>query len=217
MNLKVAYALFKEACSAWADDNASSQAAALAFYTIFSLAPVLVVAVAGLAFGQEAAESNFLRQLHALVGETGAKAIQAMIQSANWPALGVIASLIGIGTVMAGASGAFVELQDALTKIRKVPRRSGSVWLGVIRRALFIVRPGLGHGLPGYSWSVPRCPRWEVTWDFCFPGPFSWKSVNVLFSFYTITLLLGMIFRYLPGTEVAWRTCGSVRQLRRCA
>src|SRR5271157_4291122 len=135
VNLKVAYALLKEAGSAWAEDNAPSMGAALAFYTVFSLAPVLIVAItaAGLAFGQKAAEGEFSRQLQGLVGETGARAIQALIQSANRPALGVIASTIGIGTLLVGASGAFVELQDAFNKIWKVQRRSRSILLGVIR------------------------------------------------------------------------------------
>src|SRR5208337_5175932 len=119
VKLKAAYVLFKKACLAWADDHASSLGAALAFYTVFSLAPVLIVAiaVAGLAFGQKAAEGEFSRQLQALVGATGARAIQAIIRSANRPALGVVASTFGIGTLLAGASGAFIELQDALNKI----------------------------------------------------------------------------------------------------
>ncbi len=208
MNLKLANALFKEACSAWADDNASSQAAALAFYTIFSLAPVLIVAVAvaGLAFGQKAAESDFLRQLQALVGETGAKAIQAMIQSANRPALGVIASLIGIGTVLAGASGAFVELQDALNKIWKVPRRSGSVLLGVIRERFMSFGLVLGTGLL-LILSLAVSAALHAMRSFMglpLPGPIFLESVDFLFSFGAIALLLAMIFKYLPDTEVAW-------------
>ena len=99
MNLKAAYVLFKKACLAWADDNAPSMGAALAFYTVFSLAPVLIIAisVAGLAFGQKAAEGEFLRQLQGLVGETGARAVQAIIQSADRPALGIIASALASG------------------------------------------------------------------------------------------------------------------------
>jgi membrane protein len=137
--MKVAYALLKEACSAWLEDNAPSLGAALAFYTIFSLAPVLIVAiaVAGLAFGQGAAEGEVLRQIQTLVGETGARAVQAIIQSANRPVLGVIAATIGIVMVLVGASGAFVELQDALNKIWRVPRRSESVWVGAIRKYLW--------------------------------------------------------------------------------
>src|SRR5271157_4378233 len=106
VNLKGAYALFKEACLAWAEDNAPSMGAALAFYTVFSLAPVLIIAVsvAGLAFGQKAAEGEFSRQLQGLLGQTGARAIQAIVQSANRPALGIIASAIGVGTLLVGAS-----------------------------------------------------------------------------------------------------------------
>ena len=134
--MKAIYGLLKEAWSAWLEDNAASLGAALAFYMIFSLAPVLMVAiaVAGLAFGRRAAEGEVLRQIQSLVGETGARAVQAIIQNANRPTLGVIAATIGIVTVLVGASGAFVELQDALNKIWRVPRRSESIWVGVIRK-----------------------------------------------------------------------------------
>lgn len=209
MNLKVAYALSKEACAAWAEDNAPSMGAALAFYTVFSLAPVLIVAisVAGLAFGQETAEGEFSRQLQGLVGETGARAIQAIIQSANRPALGIIASAIGIGTLLVGASGAFVELQGALNKIWKVQRRSESVWLRVIRQRFlsFGLVLGLGFlllvslvvsaalGAVG-NFIAPLLP-WPV---------FLLESVNFLLSLGVIALLLAMIFKYLPNTEIAW-------------
>ncbi|MGD0693239.1 MAG: YihY/virulence factor BrkB family protein [Terriglobia bacterium] len=209
MNLKAAYALFKEAGSAWAEDNAPSMGAALAFYTVFSLAPVLIVAiaVAGLAFGQKAAEGEFLRQLQGLVGETGARAVQAILQSANRPALGVIASAIGIGILLVGASGAFVELQDALNKIWKVQRRSRSILLGVIRGRFlsFGLVLGLGFllivslvvsaalGAVG-NFMAPLLP-WPV---------FLLESVNFLLSLGVIALLLAMIFKYLPDTEIAW-------------
>ena len=209
MNLKVAYALLKEACSAWAEDHASSQGAALAFYTVFSLAPVLIVAiaVAGLVFGQKAAEGEFSRQLQGLVGETGARAIQAIIRSANRPALGVIASTFGIGTLLVGASGAFVELQDALNKIWRVQRRSESILLGVIRERFlsFGLVLGLGFllvvslvvsaalGAVG-NFIAPLLP-WPV---------FLLESVNFLLSLGVIALLLALIFKYLPDTEIAW-------------
>src|SRR5579862_4991937 len=89
VNLKAAYGLFKNASSAWVDDNAPSMGAALAFYTVFSLAPILIVAisVASLAFGQKAAQGEFSRQLQDLLGTTGAKAVQAIIRNAHRPAL----------------------------------------------------------------------------------------------------------------------------------
>jgi hypothetical protein len=85
LNLKAAYALLKEACSAWAEDNAPSMGDAVAFYVVFSLGPVLIVviSVAGLAFGQKAAEGKFSRQFQGLVGETGARAVQAILRSAG--------------------------------------------------------------------------------------------------------------------------------------
>ncbi len=209
VNPKVAYALLKDACSAWAEDHASSLGAALAFYTVFSLGPVLIlaIAVAGLAFGQKAAESEFSRQLQTLLGAAGARGVQAIIRSANRPALGAIASTIGIGTLLVGASGAFVELQDALNKIWKVQRRSESILLGVIRERIFsfalvlvlgflllvslVVSTALGAA---GSFMAPLLP-WPV---------FLLESVNFLLSSGVIALLLAVIFKYLPDTEIAW-------------
>jgi membrane protein len=209
VNLKVAYALFKEACSAWVEDHGSSLGAALAFYTVFSLAPVLIlaIAIAGLAFGQKAAEGEFSRQLQALVGDTGARAIQAIIRSANRPALGVIASTFGIGTLLVGASGAFVELQDALNKIWRVQRRSESILLGVIRERflsfglvlclgfLLLVSLVVSAALGAMGNFIAPLLPWPV---------FLLESVNFLLSLSVIALLLALIFRYLPDTEIAW-------------
>jgi membrane protein len=209
VNLKAAYVLFKEAVSAWVEDNGPSLGAALAFYTIFSLAPVLVVAVAvaGLAFGQKAAEGEFLRQLQALVGEAGARAVQAIIQNANRPALGVIATTIAIGTALVGASGAFVELQDALNKIWGVQRRSESIWLSVIRERFLSFGLVLGTGfllivslvVSVALGAVGNLMRPLLPWPV-----FLLESVNFLLSLGVIALLLAMIFKYLPDTEVAW-------------
>ena len=218
MNLKAAYVLFKDACSGWAEDNAPSMGAALAFYTVFSLAPVLIVAisVAGLAFGQKAAEGEFSRQLQGLVGETGARAIQAILQSANRPALGIVASAIGIGALLVGASGAFVELEDALNKIWKVQGRSESVWLLVIRQRFlsFGLVLGLGFlllvslvvsaalGAVG-NFIAPLLP-WPV---------FLLESVNFFLSLGVIALLLALILSICRTRKLPGVMCGSVRQL----
>jgi membrane protein len=209
VKLKAAYMLFKNACLAWADDNAPSMGAALAFYTVFSLAPVLIIAisVAGLAFGQKAAEGEFSRQLQSLLGETGARAVQAILRSANRPALGIIASAFGIGTLLVGASGAFVELQDALNKICKVQRRPESIWWGVIRERFlsFGLVLGLGFlllvslvvsaalGAVG-NFIAPLLP-WPV---------FMLEAINFLISLGVVALLLALIFKYLPDADMAW-------------
>jgi len=210
VNPKAAYVLFKKACLAWADDNAPSMGAALAFYTVFLLAPVLIIAisVAGLAFGQKAAEGEFLRQLQGLVGGTGARAVQAIIQSADRPALGIVASAIGIGTLLAGASGAFVELHDALNKIWKVPRKSKGVWLSVIRERFQSFGLVLGLGFLLLASLVVSAALGTVgnliapllPWPVIF-----WEAVNYLLSLGVIALLLAMIFKLLPDADVAWR------------
>ena len=147
-NIKAIWALLKEAGSAWLQDNAPSMGAALTFYAILSLAPVLIVAtaVAGLGFWQKLAEAEVWRHIQALAGETNARILQTAILSADRPALGAIASTIGVGTMLVGASGAFVELQDALNKIWRVERKSGSILLGAIRQRFLVIQPGSGHG-----------------------------------------------------------------------
>jgi len=208
-SIKLGCALLKEACSAWVEDDASTLGAALAFYTIFSLAPVLIVtiAVAGLAFGQIAAEGEILQQLQSIVGETGARAVQALILSVNRPTLGVIASVIGIGTVLIGASGAFVELQSALDKIWKVKRRSESVWVGVIRQRFFSFGLVLGTGFLLMVSLVLSAALGAVGrfMGHLLPGPVALlESGTALLSFGVITLLLAMIFKFLPDAEIAW-------------
>ena len=209
MNLKAANILFKKACSAWADDNAPSMGAALAFYTVFSLAPVLIIAisVAGLVFGQKAAEGEFSRQLQGLVGETGARAVQAIIQRADRPALGIIASAFGIGILLVGASGAFVELQDALNKIWKVQRKSGSIWLRVIRERFLSFGLVLGLGFLLIV-SLVVSAALGAAGNFIAPllpwPAFMLEAVNFLLSWGVIALLLAMIFKYLPDAAIAW-------------
>lgn len=131
-NIRSFLALLKESCLAWLKDKAPSMSAALAFYAILSLVPVLIVAtaVAGLGFQQKLAEAEAIRQIQTVLGETGARVLQVAILSANQPAIGILASAIGVGTMLLGASGAFIELQDALNKIWRVEENSkASFWM----------------------------------------------------------------------------------------
>ena len=208
-NIKAVWALLKESCFAWLEDNAPSMGAALTFYAILSLAPVLIVAtaIAGLGFWQKMAEAEVLRHIQALVGETSARILQTAILSANRPALGAIASTLGVGTMLVGASGAFVELQDALNKIWRVERKSGSILLHAIRQRFLSFSLVLGTGflflLSLVSsialGAVERFLGYLLLWPV-----FLWESVDFLLSFGVITLLLAAIFRLLPDTEIAW-------------
>jgi membrane protein len=209
-NLNVTYDLLKESCSAWVEDDAPSIGAALAFYTIFSLAPVLIVAmaVAGLVFGHQAAEGQILLQLQVMVGETGARAVQTVIQSADRPVLGVVASTIAIGTVLVGASGAFIELQAALDKIWRVERKSESVFLGAIRERFLSFVLVLGTGfvlLVSLVLSAALGAAGKFMGNLLPEPVFLLELVSSLLSFGTIMLLLATIFKFVPDTEIAWR------------
>ena len=131
--------LLRQAGTAWLADNAPRLGAALAFYTLFSLAPVLVVAVsvAGLVFGEKAAQGEIVRQFQGLMGTQGATAIEIIIHSTTQPALGVFATMLGLLAILVGASGAFNELQDALNTIWKVDSRKQSFWTATFRQRFF--------------------------------------------------------------------------------
>jgi membrane protein len=208
-NGKAVLALLKESCLAWLQDNAPSMSAALTFYAILSLIPVLIVAtaVAGLGFGQRLAEAEALKQIQAVLGETSARVLRAAVLSANRPALGAIAGTVGIATILAGASGAFIELQDALNKIWRVEQGSGSILLGAIKQRLLSFSLVLGTGFllllslisSAALAAVQRLMGQVLPWPV-----FLLELVDFLLSFGVITLLLAMIFKLLPNTQVAW-------------
>jgi membrane protein len=209
LNPRVAWVLLKEASCAWVGDNAPSLGAALAYYTVFSLAPVLIVVIgiAGLAFGREAAKGEILQQMQALVGPAGAATIQTIIQRANQPALGIIASIVGVVTVMIGASGAFLQLQCALNQIWKVKPKSESFWMSALRKRSLSFGLVLGTGfLLLVSLALSAALAAVATFmGHLLPIPaFLLESVNFLLSFAVITMLFAMMFKVLPDTEVAW-------------
>jgi membrane protein len=161
-NPKALWGLLTASYSEWSADKVPRMGAALAYYTIFSLAPLLIVAigVAGLVFGEKAAQGAIVGQIQDLVGQDSAKAIQTMIQAAHKPATSGIASVIAIIFLLVGASGVFAELQDALNTIWEVkPNPKGGVWQFIKSRLLsFGMVLGVGFLLL-VSFSVLR---WQV-------------------------------------------------------
>src|SRR6185503_11460318 len=127
--------LIKQTINEWSEDRAPRLGAALAYYTVFSLVPLLIVviSIAGLFFGQEAAQGEILRQIGGLVGERSAKAIQEMLRQAGQPRTGILGSMIGIGTLLVAASGVFGQLQDALNTVWGVKPKPGRGLTGIIR------------------------------------------------------------------------------------
>ena len=133
------WSLVKQSAEAWSDDYASSMGAALAYYTLFSLAPLLllVIAVAGVVFGADAARGAVVSQLGGLIGEEGSVAIQGLLKSASQPATSAIASVVSVATLIVGATSIFGELQSDLDRIWRAPtaNRPAGLW-GLVKTRL---------------------------------------------------------------------------------
>ena len=206
---RAVFALLKIAYLEWSKDKAPRMGAALAYYTIFSLAPLLIiaVAVAGLAFGMQAAQGEIAGQIQGFVGRDGAKAIEAMIQLAHKPAHGVIGSIIGVFALFLGASGAFCEMQDALNSIWHVnPDRETGIRSLIKARFLgFGMVLGIGFLL---LVSLLLSALLAAATDYLggmLPIPaVLFESLDFLLSLLFITVLFAMIFKLLPNTKVAW-------------
>ena len=207
--LRTLSALLKDACYAWLGDNAASMGAALAFYALFSLAPVLIIAVAiaGFGFGKQAAERAVLGQFQGLMGETGAKAVETVIQDVNRPTLGAIASTVGFVAVLIGASGAFIELQNALNKIWKVEATIETIWVGAIRQRFWSFGLVVGTGfllLVSLVISASLGALGKFVGNLLPLPVVLLESFNFVFSFGVITLLFAIVFKLIPDTRISW-------------
>ena len=203
--------LFKKAFAAFNEDYAGSMGAALAYYTTFSLAPVLIVviAVAGLVFGQDAARGEIAYQLRSLIGDESAKAVQELLKSASQPGKSLLASIVGITTLLIGATSVFAELQSSLDRIWRAPalKKQTGIWSLLRQRLLtFGMVVAIGFLLLvslALSAAVSAVDRWGRT---LFP---TWHSVlqvlNIGLGFGLTSLLFASAYRILPRVRIAWR------------
>lgn len=201
--------LFKETFFEWLDDNVQRLGAALAYYTVFSLAPLLIIAIAiaGLAFGQEAAQGQIIGQVEDLLGEQGAKAIQGMIESARQPTAGIVASLLGIIMLLFGATGAFAQLQDALNTIWGVTPKPRRGVIGILKDRLlsFLMVIGVGFLLLVSLVLSAGLAALGKFFGNLLPVPEAiLQIVNFIVSFGVITLLFGMMYKILPDVKIGW-------------
>ena len=203
--------ILKRALVGWWNDNVPRLGASLSFYTLFAMAPVLVVsiAIAGVAFGAEAVRGEVVTQMRDLVGEEGAQAVQAMLQAASQKRESWIATALGVFTFFIGATGAFLELQTAINGIWRVKPKEGGHWLRELlmqRLISFGLVIGVGFLLLVslvVSAALAALHRYMGS---AFPALGQvWEAANVLVSFGVITLLFAMIYRILPDRQLAWR------------
>ncbi len=210
LSAKSMFGLIKESFQEWQADGALDLGAALAYYAIFSLAPLLliVIGVAGLVWGREAVQGQLVSQLQGLVGEQGGQAIQTMIANAGKHGSGVLATIVGVVTILFGATGVFVQLQTSLDRIWNVEPKPGGGIAGFIKNRILSFGMVLGIGFlllislvvttavaAAGTWATGLLPAAKVLLH----------GATFLVSFALVTLLFAMIFKVLPDARIDWR------------
>lgn len=199
----------RDTYDAWSKDKVPRHGAALAYYTVLSLVPLLVVVIAivGVIFGREAGQGYILEQIGNLVGPQSAEAIKEMIQRAREPSTGVVATVVAVGTLLFGASAVFAQLQDSLNSIWGVEPKEGRGLWGLIRDRFISLAALLGTGFLllvslALSAALSAFGNWFGGW---LPAPeIVLHGLELLVSLAVITGLFAMIFKVLPDAHVAW-------------
>jgi membrane protein len=202
--------IFLAAANAWMDDYAPSMGAALSYYTLFSLAPllVLIIAIAGMVFGHDAAQGAIIAQLQGIMGEEGATAVQGLLQAAREPSTGIVASIVGGFLLLLGATAIFAELQTDLDRIWEVPEKQkpSGLWGWLRSRVLsFGLVLGLAFMLM-LSLVVSAALAATSEW---LGGGGAAESVlasvlNFAVSLALFTVLFAMIYKIMPTAKISW-------------
>ena len=214
MTLRAFAGLLKSAASNWSDHNASRLGAALAYYMLLSVAPlvVVVVAVCGIVFNRTVAEGDLLLEIRGLIGDTGANTVRMLLENARHASSGIIATAVALTALLFGASGVFVELRGSLNTIWDAPPRRSSVWRNLIWQrivsfamvlalALLLLTSLLisaGLTIAG-KFFQELIPRHTVIMG---------QALESAISFAAIWTLFALIFKFVPEVPVAWRDVG---------
>ena len=210
MKAKRVWALFRKGVGDFFDDDPFEKAAAVSYYTLLALAPLLLVvlAMAGLVFGKEAVAGQLVEEMRGLVGEDGAKAIELVIQNASAPGKSRVSMTLGILMLLIGASGVFVQLQSTLNRIWDVaaaPKKS-ALWAFLRHRLVSMAMVfGLGFLMLVSLVVSAALTAINVRYESLLPWLPLWQALNALGSLLVITLMIAMIFRFLPDVRLAWR------------
>ena len=203
------FALLKETFHEWGEDKVPRLGAALAYYSVFSIAPllILVIAAAGLIFGKEAARGEVVDEIKGTVGEPVARAVEQMLAHNSGTGQTVGAVVIGVVTLLFGAAGVFGQLQDALNTVWKVtPKPGRGIWGFIHDRFLSLAMVlGTGFLLLVSLVLTAGLAALSSSWSHVLPGGAGlWAAVNLVVSL-VMMLLFALIFKYLPDAKVAWR------------
>jgi membrane protein len=214
MSLRAFAGLLKSAASHWSDHNASRLGAALAYYMLLSIAPlvIVVVAVCGIVFNRAVAESELLLQIRGLVGDSGANTVHMLLDNTRHARSGVIATVVGILALLFGASGVFVELRGSLNTIWDAPPRRSSVWRNLIWQRFVSFAMVLALALLLLTSLL-------ISAAFTIAGKFfheliplhtvvMGQALESTISFAVIWVLFALIFKFVPEVPIAWRDVG---------
>jgi membrane protein len=210
MNLRKIGRLLQETFKQWQQDKASRLAAALAYYTVFSISPLLVIAIAiaGVFFGQSEAKQQVIQQLDTLIGPEAMQPILNALDNISQPQIRGIASLISIAVLFIGASGIFAELQDALNIVWKVQPNSQQGIGQFIRKRIssFMMVVAIGFLLILsliLSAVVSTISKYRT--DFLPGSEVLWENLDFIVSLGLMTFLFGLMFKYVPDAKITWK------------
>lgn len=210
MHFRDIWTLIKDTFSEWSEDKAPRLSAALAYYTAFSLAPILVIVIAivGLVLDRGTVQESVIQQVGGLAGSGGADLIRTMLEASQDFGSNLMAMIIGIAALIFGATGVFGALQDALNTMWEVAPKPKQGILGFIKSRFFsfamvivvgfllLVSLVISAALVALNeWSLALLPGFEVVF----------QILNVITSFLVITLLFALLFKYVPDAEIKWR------------
>jgi membrane protein len=210
MSLKRGISLLKRAYDKWSEHQAPRLGASVAFYSVLSFAPllVLVTAVIALVFGETHAQTALIEEARQWIGNEGAKTTEALLKNAQKPSSGIFATVAAFVTLLFGASGVFGELHDALNVIWEVPPKTNGGIIGLIKDKLFSFGMVLSVGfllLVSLILSAALAYIGSYFGELIPVPPVVLEVVNFLVSFGVITVLFGLMFKYVPNAKIAWR------------
>lgn len=202
--------VFSETISAWDEHDAFTQSAALAFYTLFSLAPVLfvVVSLSGAVFGAEKVRGEIVGQFQELMGREAGIAVQGVLERAQKSVRGGVGGVLGIAALLFGTTAVFMQLQTALNVVWEVKPRRGQVLKTLLTKRLLSFAVVLAVGfllLVSLALSAALAAFGAYARGRLSAPPALFEALNAVFSFVVFTALFAMIFRILPDVDIPWR------------
>ena len=210
MNLRLAWSVLADTFSKWNEHKAIRLGAALAYFAVFAIAPVLiiVIAIAGLVYGREAIEGNIVRSISGVVGSSTAQFIQELVKIASQPGEGVVAVVMGVAGIILGSTGLLFQLKDALNTVWEVAPKPGYRLVDMIRDNVVSFAMVLGLGVLMLA-SLLLTAGVSAVGSFlgsAIPeGETIWRLADFGFSFGIVTLLFAGIFKFLPDVHIPWR------------